>query len=46
MSIISNIALGIYGTGIVVSSIIGIREQNLKIFVWDFNLQLILLITL
>jgi hypothetical protein len=31
MSLISNIALGIYGTGIVVSSIIGIREQNLKI---------------
>lgn len=31
MSRISNIALGIYGTGIVVSSIIGIREHNLKI---------------
>jgi len=31
MSPISNIALGIYGTGIVVSSIFGIREHNLKI---------------
>ena len=31
MSLISNIALGIYGTGIVVSSIIGIREHNLKL---------------
>ena len=31
MSPISNIALGIYGTGIVVSSIFGLREHNLKI---------------
>jgi hypothetical protein len=31
MTLIKNIAIGIYGTGIVISSMIGIRQQNLRL---------------